>query len=221
MFCTVTHKTDVGNNFMRARTKNDSKVGRPRQYDPDQALDAAMALLWQKGFAGSSLDEIARHAGMNRPSLAAAFGDKRSLYLAAIQRFGQKLAASMVAALAMADPAQAIGDALTAAVSLYLGDSSDAQGCFVICTAPAETSDPVIKDALRQALDALDQLYHDALMQAHQQGRLRPNCPVTGLAKLIAAGQINLALRARAGADRQELIDEIANIVQVVRCFTL
>src|SRR5690349_17005449 len=55
--------------------------GRPRAYDPEQALARAAARFWQAGYAGTSLDDLSEATGMNRPSLYAAFGDKRDLYL--------------------------------------------------------------------------------------------------------------------------------------------
>jgi AcrR family transcriptional regulator len=56
--------------------------GRPRAYDPDVALAQAMDTFWHAGYAGTSLDDLSAATGMNRPSLYAAFGDKRALYLA-------------------------------------------------------------------------------------------------------------------------------------------
>src|SRR5215510_8193364 len=55
--------------------------GRPRAYDPDQAIARAAAQFWKAGYAGTSLDDLVAATGMNRPSLYAAFGDKRAIYL--------------------------------------------------------------------------------------------------------------------------------------------
>jgi len=54
--------------------------GRPRAYDPDRALAAAMQAFWRLGYAGTSLEELSAATDMNRPSMYAAFGDKRTLY---------------------------------------------------------------------------------------------------------------------------------------------
>src|SRR5262249_13831611 len=54
--------------------------GGPRQYDPELALAKAAAAFWKHGYAATSLDDLAAATGMNRPSLYAAFGDKRDLY---------------------------------------------------------------------------------------------------------------------------------------------
>ena len=63
------------------------RKGRPRAYDPDTALDRAMRVFWDAGFASSWLDELGAAMSMNRPSVYGAFGDKESLYLKTLERY--------------------------------------------------------------------------------------------------------------------------------------
>ena len=64
--------------------------GRPRQYDPERALANAAEAFWKYGYAATSLDDLVAATGMNRPSLYAAFGDKRDLYLKTLDRYQQR-----------------------------------------------------------------------------------------------------------------------------------
>jgi AcrR family transcriptional regulator len=66
--------------------------GRPRKFDEDAVLRAALERFRTHGFAATSLDDLAEATGVNRPSLYAAFGDKRALYLAAIARMKTSIA---------------------------------------------------------------------------------------------------------------------------------
>ncbi len=61
--------------------------GRPRAFDRDAALDAAMQVFWERGFEGASISELTEAMGVNPPSLYAAFGDKETLFLATIERY--------------------------------------------------------------------------------------------------------------------------------------
>ena len=61
--------------------------GRPRSFDREAALHAAMMLFWTRGFEGASLAELTNAMGINPPSLYAAFGDKEGLFLEAMERY--------------------------------------------------------------------------------------------------------------------------------------
>ena len=61
--------------------------GRPRAYDPQAAIARAAETFWKAGYAGTSLDDLVEATGMNRPSLYAAFGDKRDLYLKTLEHY--------------------------------------------------------------------------------------------------------------------------------------
>ena len=65
--------------------KERRRRGRPRAYDPEQALAQATAAFWDAGFSATSLDDLSAATGMNRPSLYGALGDKRALYLKTIE----------------------------------------------------------------------------------------------------------------------------------------
>src|SRR5690242_13288835 len=78
--------------------------GRPRSFDPDAVLEKARAVFWNLGYAAASLDDLAAATGLNRPSLYAAFGDKRALYLAALDRSRREGIAALTGALKLERP---------------------------------------------------------------------------------------------------------------------
>src|SRR5580692_9854251 len=63
--------------------------GRPRAFDAEKALDRAMKVFWRKGYLGTSLFDLTDAMGINRPSLYAAFGDKKSLFRKALDRYSK------------------------------------------------------------------------------------------------------------------------------------
>src|SRR5882762_10915913 len=73
--------------------KPSGPTGRPRSFDLDKALDAAMQVFWRKGYEGASLSDLTRAMGINRPSLYAAFGNKEALFRKALDRYVQGPAA--------------------------------------------------------------------------------------------------------------------------------
>ena len=61
--------------------------GRPKTFDRDHALEAAMILFWNRGFEQTSVDEVATAMGIQTSSLYSSFGDKESLYLEAVDHY--------------------------------------------------------------------------------------------------------------------------------------
>ena len=68
-------------------------MARPRNFDPDEALDLARDVFWQQGFQGTSLDDITAATGLAKPSLYAAFGDKNALFLKVLERYHARIVA--------------------------------------------------------------------------------------------------------------------------------
>ena len=77
--------------------------GRPREFDVDQALDRALRVFWRKGYEGTTLPDLTRAMGINRPSLYAAFGNKEGLFRKALDRYAEGPAAYVREALERAD----------------------------------------------------------------------------------------------------------------------
>lgn len=198
-----------------------NKGGRPRAYDPEATLETATALLWERGLANCSLDEIARAAGINRPSLNAGFGDKRAIYLKAAARFAEMLRDRLAEALAAPDLQDAIRRALICVLDIYSpsADPERAMGCFIFCTAPAETSDRVVRQMLHQAVQDLDSLYIDRVTNAQESGELSAKCNAKALGKMLAACQQSLAMRARSGVNRKELATYVDDVIALLDHF--
>ena len=81
-------------------------AGRPRQFDRDEVLDKAIVLFWQQGFEATGVAQLSETLGIGKQSLYGTFGDKRGLYIAAIQRYSDESVA-MIRAL-FARPGRAV-----------------------------------------------------------------------------------------------------------------
>src|SRR5580658_1499508 len=69
------------------RGKSSGRMGRPRSFDLDKAAERALHVFWQKGYEGTSLSDLTKAMGINRPSLYAAFGDKEALFRKVLERY--------------------------------------------------------------------------------------------------------------------------------------
>lgn len=205
------YKITCVNNFMR----NDTKImhpsprrGRPPAYDRDAAIAALTRVFWDQGFAATSLDDLASATAMNRPSLYGAFGDKQAMYLAALDRYGHDAEAQLGGLLAaVSDVRAAIAALLHAGIEFYLAGDSGPRGCLAVCTAAAEAlTTPAMRDGLAAVLAILDGVIAARLAQGVADGQLPPDYDVAAAAMLIASALHSIAIRARAGSPRAELL---------------
>jgi AcrR family transcriptional regulator len=193
--------------------------GRPRAYDPRAALRQAIDAFWKTGYSGTSLDEISAATGMNRPSLYAAFGDKHTLYLKALEQYWQLSLVSMREALA--DPDESLNAALMrlydGQLSIYFSGDGRPRGCFAIGTATTEAvEDLEIRKALAEGVHMLDSNLEARLQMAQDKGELKDGADPAALAMLASAILHTIAIRARAGIPRTELREIARKAVSVI-----
>ncbi|MGO1080668.1 TetR/AcrR family transcriptional regulator [Inquilinus sp. CA228] len=133
-----------------------SHPGRPREFDKDTALDAAMALFWRQGYEATSLDDLTQAMNLSRSSFYGCFGSKRDTLIAAIRRYAdQRFAALGERIAAEPDP----GQALRRAVEAIASARGDRDGCFLInCTVELAPHDPEVEGLSRRHLERLEGL---------------------------------------------------------------
>lgn len=193
---------------MQSSTKKDSRPrGRPRAYDPEEALARARDTFWRNGYTGTSLDDLSEATGMNRPSLYGAFGDKHALYLQTMERYVEAGRVAMESALDSALPLrEALMRVFDGALGWYLPAHDAARGCLLIGTAAVEAvNDDAVRERLAAGLRTFDKAFERRLRAALAQGELQPGASAPMLARLASAVLHSMALRARAGDSRASL----------------
>lgn len=181
--------------------------GRPRSFDEDKALDGLAQIFWSRGFAASSLDDLAKAAGVTRPSLYMAFGDKRQMYQRVLARYAAELEATMATCLSDDVPArQGLSDYYRLSIEHFLSGDDGPRGCLAVCTASAEAAEsPEIRHDLAGVLAGMDKGFERYFAAAARRGELPPGADPAALAGVAAGFSHTLAIRARAGAGRDEL----------------
>lgn len=180
--------------------------GRPRTYDPAVVLSQAMQTFWQKGYAGTSVDDLCAATGLNKPSLYAGLGDKQQLYHLALRAYVQQVGAGM--AVVLGDPGLSLREVLDTlmhqAVSLYQGG----RGCFLVSTTPAVAWDDLtVRETVAQALRSQDAALVARFKLAQQAGQLSEKANPVAMGAMTSALLHSLSLRARAGYEREALME--------------
>ena len=155
---------------------------------------------------------------MNPPSLYAAFGNKRALYLEALAHYWELSLAATREALAEDRPlAESLMLAYEAALSIYFSGKGSARGCFVIGTAVTETAeDAAIRKNVAAGLRMIDADFEARFRTALDKGELKDDADPAALAILASATMHSIAIRARAGTPRAELRQIARQAVSVI-----
>lgn len=176
--------------------------GRPREFDVGDALGRVTDLFWAKGYEAVSVRDLAAAAGVNIQSLYAAFGDKREIYKAAIERYERDVVDRAVDMLKGPRPARARLGALFGGV-IDAAAQGDRRGCF-LCNAVVEQSgEGEFADALsarfRRLEDALAAALGDDPQYAKDEKARRR------AAQHLLAAYVGMRVLARGGASLASL----------------
>ena len=192
-------------------------LGRPREFVPEEALDRAVEMFWADGFEGVDVDRIARAVGVTKPSLYRLFGDKSSLFLHALGRYGDTIGAAPLAAFAaqpsVADAIKALLEASVKAGTMENGP----KGCLMACVAIVQAEhSPEIRTAITRGLAALAEILEKRFEEEVGRGNLPADPPCRTRSRLVVDLMQGLLLRARVGRSRDDLLADVQSYLPIL-----
>jgi TetR/AcrR family transcriptional regulator, transcriptional repressor for nem operon len=180
-------------------------MARPKEFDQDEALRAAIRLFSQQGFAGTSTEELMRVMNIGRQSMYDTFADKRSLFLKALELYVGESVGSIISELERPGPAlSAVRNALLSFAERC--DLSSADGCMginAICEFGQRDSDvtQIIREAARTQRAALVRV----LSRARSEGVLSGDAELEDMEDFFESTLAGIRVAAKAGKSRQAL----------------
>jgi len=149
-------------------------MARPKQFDPDEALDKALEVFWENGYDATSVQDLVDAMEINRFSLYDTYGDKRELYLRSLDRYREKYVAPRLKGIEDTEKGMAAIRGYFRGIIEGLLSGKGWRGCFLI-NAAVEVA-PHDSEAARR-IKAHQQFmvntFHRALEQAAAQGEIR------------------------------------------------
>jgi len=181
-------------------------MGQAKRFDPAERLDRAMEAFWQNGFDASAMPALCKAMGLFPGSLYATYGDKRQLFLQAVERY---------TATVSADAMEMLGEGGMTAVRRYFAalidgilDGRRRWGCLVTNTivelAPRE---PEIAAMAERQLARLEASFAAAIERARAAGEIRPDADAGHAAFLVCTIQgLNVLAKTKPSRERLETI---------------
>jgi AcrR family transcriptional regulator len=179
-------------------------IGRPRAFDVEKALNQAMRVFWRKGYLGTSLSDLTDAMGINRPSLYAAFGNKKSLFRKALAHYAKGPSSYLSAAL-HEPTARAVIERLWHGVVDLLTDPKTPTTCLWVHGALSCGDDPLREEFAAQRASGLAEL-RGRLKRALVDGDLPLGSDADALAHYVQTVNFGLTVEASTGATRKQLL---------------
>lgn len=179
--------------------------GRPREFDTERALDAALALFWRNGYEGTSLAALTGAAGVTATSLYAAFGNKEELFRRVVDRYVQGPANYLFRAIG--EPtARRVAEAAFAGAIGMVADARHPDGCLLVHGALAAHPDLApVRAELSRRRAAAEAAVRRRFERAVADGELSSDVEAKQLAAFLMTVIWGLSVQAAGGASESDL----------------
>ena len=191
---------------MKHGTADTAMPGRPREFDIEDAVRDAMDVFWTRGYHATSLTDLLDGTGLSRGSLYKAFGDKKSLFLKALDCYAEAGLKELDDTLAAPVSAkQAIRAALTIYVPLSAGNTGR-RGCMVMATAAEMLPhDPEVGARVQDTFRRIHALLAAAVRRGQATGEITIDQDARDVARFLVCQIEGMRVLGKVGATRQDM----------------
>jgi len=186
-------------------------LARPKEFDREKVLEQAMLVFWEKGYECASMEDLVGAMGINRGSLYATFGDKRSLHLEALEYFYNTQIEAMLAPLSRPGSKRAAIRKIFETTARCACEDGDRRGCMMYNTAVELCpSDKEVSRRVAEGLKRVEACFYNALLEARQNGEIQGDRDPRPLARYLTNSLNGLRVMCMVFED-QATLDDIVN----------
>ena len=180
-------------------------MARKKEFDREQVLSLAMNTFWRYGYEGTSMQTLVASMGINRASLYDTFGDKRSLFLAAIACYERSVMKDMLKSLQAPNAGkQTIIDLFYGLVAKIVSER-DYFGCLITNTAVECPEDSETKASIDRNLRQVTNAFKQALIKARVKGEIAGDRDIDSMANYLTSNIQGLRVMSKVNRDPKTL----------------
>jgi TetR/AcrR family transcriptional repressor of nem operon len=202
---------------MNQKTEVPIGPGRPREFDTDAALDKAITRFSEYGYHGTSISDLNACLGLTSGSIYKAWGDKRGLFLAALDRYMTQRSEAIAACLASELSGKKKIELLITQYALLSSEVAGRTGCLVIESAVelSLADNEISKLIAAQQTRQQEQLLR-LLEEGQMDGSIRTEVNAANMAKLLLTIQQGMRILGKTGSDTSTMLGMVDELMRLL-----
>ena len=199
-----------GDGKMPAASEVDHRMARPREFDEEAVLDAAMQCFWAQGYEATSVKDLIERTGLTAASLYNAYGDKRAMFRTALDHYIENSVGARIRRSEALPPREAIRSFFDDILRRSLGDR-DRKGCMIVNSAlEMAPHDQEFRETIVDTLRRLESFFLDCVGRGQAEGTITSSRPAAGLAQHLLGVLMGVRVLARVRPERP-LLEGVIN----------
>jgi TetR/AcrR family transcriptional repressor of nem operon len=191
-------------------------MARPREFDEDAVVDAAVECFWSRGYDATSVRDLIKRTGLTGASLYNAFGDKRSLYHRALNHYVAGSILDRISRCKELAPREAIDSFFKEILKRSLADRQH-KGCMLVNAAlDVAPHDPGFQAIVAEVLTRIEQFFFVAIKAGQANGTITLSSPAADLARHLLGVLMGVRVLARVRAERALLEGVVATALALL-----
>lgn len=188
-------------------------MARPREFDEDDVLDAALSVFWSKGYEGTSVQDLVDATGLGRASLYGAFGDKQALFARTLARYRDRT--QVEERMLEDEPSVRKGLELLFKGWLELTCSKNGpRGCFfLLAGTTCQVNDKETRAVISDRAQQVERMIERAVRRGQASGELADDRDPTAMTRFLLVMLQGLATAARGGWARSKLDEVVPDVL--------
>jgi len=194
-----------------AQSATKRSVGRPREFDEEAALEAAMGAFWEKGYEATSMADLCTCTGLHKGSLYQAFGDKHTMFMQCLKHYADReFKETAAVVLQHESPLESI----RALVREICDHAAEGKGCMMINSmVELAPHDPEVKEAVGYEGQRRIRVVTELLTRAQQLGEIRADLKPERLAQQLMIGLAGSAAMLKGLITTEQVVEILDDLI--------
>jgi TetR/AcrR family transcriptional regulator, transcriptional repressor for nem operon len=188
-------------------------IGRPKEFEFDEALEAALEVFWKKGYEATSLQDLIEAMGLSKSSFYQTFESKHKLLQSCIKRYQDIITKELTDSLENAKSGRSFIEGAFSALAEKAKSPCDHKGCLIMnCANEFAQKDPTVADLISKATKKTTDIFLMAIKRAQKEGEVSSDKKPLPIARYLVSNICGVQTMIKAGANPAVIkeINEVA-----------